>query len=375
MNNKQRNNNNGSAKQGTVAKNVTAKRKSAKKNGAGVSRTTASVAAAYATEARQLGPAINTKRKSTRIKGSELVGSILGSSSFSTTKYYLNPGMASTFPLLSQTASQWEQYHFHALSFRYMTRCGSTTVGSVILSPDYDPTDQNPTSEARATTYEGAVEGAVWKDHACVLNPAAMHELGPRKFVRSHLVGGDIRTMDVGNFYVSTIEEADGSAIGKLWVDYDVELFVPQLEASSTPKPVTASYFYVDASTSFSTGVAAPVSNWTASANFLAVSETNGVFTPPAGVYEIEATVSYSDTSVEVFAVDQEIYVNGAALSPAILSRARVTSATSGPRVSLTTSWWQYLNGTDTFQIQATLTGAAGTLASMVGGQLVVRQV
>jgi hypothetical protein len=101
-----------------------------------------------------------------------------------------------------------------------------------MLVPDYDAADAAPTTEQIASAYRDVEEEVPWTpEFSCNLNVAAMHPDGRRKFVRygSLAANLDIKTYDVGNMFVCT---TDGSATnwGKLWVEYDISLFVPQLQ-------------------------------------------------------------------------------------------------------------------------------------------------
>jgi len=97
------------------------------------------------------------------------------------------------------------------------------------MAPDYDAADVAPVSEQIISNYAEIVEDAPWKDICCVLRPSGMHALGPKKFVRfSTVASTDIKTYDVGTLFLATV---DGTAVnwGKLWVEYDIEFFEPQL--------------------------------------------------------------------------------------------------------------------------------------------------
>jgi len=101
----------------------------------------------------------------------------------------------------------------------------------MMLIPDYDAADAAPSSEQIASSYRDVTEEVPWVVEAsCRLDPSAMHEMGRRKFIRTGTLAAnlDVKTYDAGTFFVGT---TDGSATnwGKLWLEYDVELFVPQL--------------------------------------------------------------------------------------------------------------------------------------------------
>jgi len=155
----------------------------------------------------------------------------------------LNPGLAGTFPWLSNIANNFEQYRVNRMKFCYLTRTGTNVPGSVLMAPDYDAADAAPVTEQAMSNYAEVVEDAPWKDICCVLRPSGMHALGPKKFVRSGTVPStDIKTYDVGTFILAT---TDGTGVnwGKVWVEYDIEFFEPQLSningSSSTVQGTT----------------------------------------------------------------------------------------------------------------------------------------
>lgn len=200
----------------------------------------AAVAAAYAKGQKTQSPNISTSKISTglttRIRHRELIYSVIGSSTFTVqTTFALNPGIAATFPWLSTQAASWEQYRFNTLRFCYYTRCATSVPGSVMLVPDYDAADAAPVTEQIASSYRDTVEEVPWiEEFCCELDPMAMCDgfKMNRKFTRIGTVSGtDIKTYDVGNLFLCT---TDGTNVnwGKLWVEYDVELYVPQLPAS-----------------------------------------------------------------------------------------------------------------------------------------------
>lgn len=189
---------------------------------------------AIATGTKSMEPLIRGGRNSCRIVHRELVASISGSASFTVGQSIpLNPGLASSFPWLASQAQAWEEYRFHKLKFCYYTRTGTQTTGSLQIVPDYDAADAAPATEQIASSFEDVVEDAPWKDLECRLNPQAMYSMGPKKFIRTGALAAnlDIKTYDVGQLFVCS---TDGAAVnwGKLWVEYDVEFFVPASPSS-----------------------------------------------------------------------------------------------------------------------------------------------
>lgn len=305
-----------------------------------------------------------TAQNSRRIIHRELVGSVSGSTSFNVTRYALNPGLSLTFPWLSSQATGWEQYRFNMLKFEYITRCATSTAGSVILSPEYDPSDAPPANEAAATNAMDSVEDAPWKNISCSLTTTAMFPQGPRKFIRSSNVAGDVRNFDAGAFFLCTVEEAGTDPIGKLWVEYDVELFVPQT-AVQAPVGTQTSMFAMTADQTFVTGVSGALYLGGVIVDALRIGiPALGVYTPPAGAYRILLSVRSSDSAAELFTTTFTLYKNG--VSSGFTSVVEDDSTAGGDRVQ-TLLGYLSMNGSDTFQIQATMIGAAGTLKAMTG--------
>jgi hypothetical protein len=185
---------------------------------------------------------IKVDRTSCRLTGREFIGNVVGTSAFSAAqRFQINPGQSATFPKLSVQAQVWQTYRFSKLKFCYYTRTGSATAGSVMLTPDYDPSDSAPANEMIASSYLDAVEDGVWKNIECDLDVASMFSIGPKKFVRTGALPGgeDIKAYDAGNLFVCTVDGVNATPWGKIWVEYDVTFFTPQLPpAGATGSPL-----------------------------------------------------------------------------------------------------------------------------------------
>lgn len=197
----------------------------------------ASVASAYSTKSTGRAPTITATRDSCRIKHRELVSSVTGSVAFTAaTSLDINPGLSATFPWLSTMAPAWEEYRFNSLKVEYLTRTGSTTPGSMMIVPDYDPADASPLTEQIASSYEDVVEDAPWKDIVCVMPASSLNGYTKRHYVRTGSLASnlDIKTYDSAKVHLCTV---DGTAVtwGKVWIEYDVELFIPALNPTGSP--------------------------------------------------------------------------------------------------------------------------------------------
>lgn len=319
-------------------------------------------AAAVAYSQRQAFP--NKVIKSRRIKNSELIADVNGSVLFSSDqKYSINPGLESSFPWLAVVSGQWQQYHFHSLRYRYVTRSSTSGVGSIILSPDYNPKETPPVTEQQATNTQDAVEDVVWKELVCPLDPSAMFPLGPRKQIRRTLVAGDLSVYDAGRLFVCTVGQTDSSTIGKLWVDYDVELYVPQNSPSSDTSPTISSMFTIDAAQTVVNATPTTVDISETIYDAIGIGEpASGVFIPPAGVYNIYGFITVRDSANEAFEAFVELFKNGATIRTQSLAATARSPAATTEIITLPFNDIIPCNGTDTVTLTVFLQGAAGTL-------------
>jgi len=174
------------------------------------------------------GPRMNG-RKSAIISHSEYLGEVAGSQGFVNTEYSVNPGLVQSFPWLANIATQYEQYKFRRIAYRYEPSAAATKTGSVILVTDYDALDTAFVSKDQALQYKGAVRTIPWERAVHVLTGK---ETSPYKqrYVRSTAVptGGDQKTYDLGNFQLITSGQDATTNIGEIYVDYDVELIGPK---------------------------------------------------------------------------------------------------------------------------------------------------
>lgn len=165
-----------------------------------------------------------------RIRHRELLSSIQGQTTFTidanTGTFPVNPGLVSTFPWLAVQAAAWEKYKFHSLKFEYFPKCGSSQQGSVMMGMDYDAADSPPTLETQMSSYYGTQEDAPWKE---ITFHADLKRVRDARYIRTSLpTGQDIKTYDAGIFYLATLDAGTAATFGKLWIEYDVELMIPQ---------------------------------------------------------------------------------------------------------------------------------------------------
>jgi hypothetical protein len=159
--------------------------------------------------------------------------------------------------------------------------------------------------------------------------------------------------------YVTTNNFTGTSAVGKLFVSYDIDLFTPLLEAS-TSSPTSSSSFYNLNAQSFTSTVAQSANINTADQGDLGIVSTSGVFTLPKGAFNYSYSLTAKDTSAEAFAVTVSPVYNGVTLKSGQATDIR--SNTASGILTLSGSGTIISNGSATFALTTTMVGAAGTL-------------
>jgi len=98
------------------------------------------------------------------------------------------------------------------------------------MAPDYDAADAAPVGETFMSSYSDCEEANIWARFAAELENALLNGELKRHYVRLGALAAnlDIKMYDSGNFFVCSADDAVANS-GKLWVEYDVELFNPQV--------------------------------------------------------------------------------------------------------------------------------------------------
>jgi len=106
--------------------------------------------------------------------------------------------------------------------------------GKYALAVDFDAADAAPTSKLDLLNFEGTVSLKAWEDGRYVCSPSNLSKM-KSYYVRSGALANnlDIKTYDVGTFFVATSGQAANTFIGELFIEYDVEFMTPQLNAAT----------------------------------------------------------------------------------------------------------------------------------------------
>jgi hypothetical protein len=251
---------------------------------------------------------------------SERVTTISGSVAFNVVDSLpCNPGLAGSFPWLSGHASLYDKYRVKKLIYKYKNLKGTNSDGNVLMSFDYDTLDCAPTTAVEMTQSTLYVDGAPWRLFQLSVKPD-----GRELFVRTGLVAGaDLKSYDMGRLHIATEGCADTSDHGYLEVEYDIELFDKSPLGGNAFNNTRASEFNNASGQDISSTSAVLLCSEVVT-NPLSISEASGVYTPPAGAYLVLCEVTGNGNGI----IELEMEVDGASLSPAVLSGATSVGAT-----------------------------------------------
>jgi hypothetical protein len=178
-------------------------------------------------------PSFMSSAQGTRITHREFLTDVTGSTDFTNTTLAINPGMATTFPWLSQVAAYFEQYEMKGLIFEFRPTSGvsatNPALGTVILATQYDPYDPPFGTKQQMDSYEFASSTVPYQ---AVLHPV---ECAPKErptnvlYTRSGVSSGDTRLYDIGTLNVATKGMPSAYVVGEVWVSYDVVFYKPRI--------------------------------------------------------------------------------------------------------------------------------------------------
>jgi hypothetical protein len=177
----------------------------------------------------------------TRIIHREYLGEVVGSSTFTSTSYRIQPGNSKTFPWLSTIASNYEKYRFNKLRFHYETDCSTATPGTVMLIPDFDSSDAAPTTKVQALAYKKSARGQAWTEFSADLSGENLHAY-PQYFVAQGVppAGTDVKLYQVGNMFLCVSGFTATPTVGELWVEYDITLITPDSSLQAPSENISA---------------------------------------------------------------------------------------------------------------------------------------
>lgn len=174
-----------------------------------------------------------------RVKHREFLGDILSGSvagAFTNYSYPLNAGLRTTFPYLSQLASNYEEYCFKGLVFEFISTASpflsTSALGSAIAAMEYNSSMPAFTSKFAMENSAAAVSTRLDKNLMYGVECAAGANVQNCYYIRQGASTLPLTTTDLGLFQFAIAPGAGvptSSVLGELWVAYDVELDRPLL--------------------------------------------------------------------------------------------------------------------------------------------------
>lgn len=171
---------------------------------------------------------------------SEFIGNVSVSgtggsvSTFTSKSLAINPGLANTFPWLSQIAQNFTLYDFEGLVFEYRTTSGdgnaSNALGKVVMATNYDPDATPFQSSVEAENYDYAMSCKPSVNMTHGIETDARQSVLANMYVRTGISAKDKSFTDLGLFQIITegISLPGSGAVtmivGELWAHYRVRL-------------------------------------------------------------------------------------------------------------------------------------------------------
>jgi len=269
----------------------------------------------------------------------------------------VNPGLAAFLPWLSICANSFDMYKCNKMRFRYLNRTNTTNGGSVVIFFDPNPNDNVPTSLAQVNNSKIKCDTTPWEDASFEVPKAVLNRLN-KYYVRNAIIAGDIGTYDLGTVYAITSGNASSSKCGELWVDYDIDLYEPQVE-TATPSSKSTSVFSSLVITAVTSAVSTTLPWATINYNPLGLIPGTGTFTGMYGTFVIysQATIAATTVTAGTFS----IYKNGSPAITAVYPPLDGGFTTANCETVLT------LVPTDTFSVVVNVTGTGITAISNGG--------
>jgi len=162
------------------------------------------------------------------IKKSEFVCNVSGSSSFIAQNYGVSLLNSQLFYWGSQVLPNYEMYKVKNMTFHYKTTSGSVSstsaLGTVMMGVVYDVNDPILIDQYSMLNYQGFKQVAIDKNLSIPLvtknNPLKV------RYISHNPSAAEFN--DYGVFYIATYGNPGTGTVGQLWVDYDLELYIPR---------------------------------------------------------------------------------------------------------------------------------------------------
>lgn len=242
---------------------------------------------------------------SCRFRGTDFVQSVSSGTGLSAGQVLIslpaNPRMIGV-SRLAIGSSVWERFKFRSLKFHYAPIANATQTGSLIGYVDYDvndaPTGTGDANLQRAFAHYGSQSCQIWGDPS-KRTSWELKDIDPLTDLYIDSPSEDPHWTSQGRFVLLSASTVAASLpLGNIFVEYDVEFFVPQIEV--TPVSGTGALILGGGVMSASDNLGS--SSTTASWSNLTVGRVGNVLSLPAGAYlvvkDIDGTAIGAQTMV-----------------------------------------------------------------------------
>lgn len=165
-----------------------------------------------------------------RVHQTERIGTITASATagnFKANAFVINPADSTTFPWLSSIASLFDKYKFYKLKFIFVNNAATSTAGNVSIGVDFDTLDSTPASSVAMSNLAKFKTFAPWKSEELDI---PVNRRGNNVWLftsdanSSAGTNVDLKSYNLGKFFISTEGMSASQTAGYVLVEYDVEL-------------------------------------------------------------------------------------------------------------------------------------------------------
>jgi hypothetical protein len=290
-----------------------------------------------------------------------LLTTLAGTSTFTTTKISLNPGVT-----LGEREKRIAQGYGKYTAFRdwrldFVPKKASTYAGTVSCGIDYEAEDEAPATSTAMSTYQTFGSAPVRAAWSLPIRRALMFSGVQHKLIRCGPTSLSTSITDACAIMFATDGCDDTSNVLDVYLVHYINYSAAQTSPSSFI-PNNLVRINLSAAQSLVKNVAEAVDFDETTVAGFSVTNSTGTYTIPCGAYSISGVITFSDSAAETSGNYVELYVNGVATTPPQQVAESITF-TAGGYSAVPFNFYHSASDTFTLAIMVTSTGSAGTLA------------
>jgi len=194
---------------------------------------------------------------------------------------------------LAHIAAGFSYYRFKKLRFEYIPECTTGKDGRLTMAFGYDPNDTTfPPNIQQLSAFYGACTSPFWVDCTVSVDIAKVNQMQSMRYISPNTV--EKRWTDVGILFIDAGGGSVTTTMGTVWIDYEIELFIPQPQVlNQYPTNTTVDYFELPSDQTLSNGVPLALTTFTGMLNAGNVTSVGTVFTLQPGTYIISSQAQF----------------------------------------------------------------------------------